>query len=104
MQYRKLGHTGLDVSPVCIGCMGFGDPSRGHPAWSLDEEASRQVIRHAIEAGINFFDTANFYSAGNSEEILGKALKDFTNRDSVVIATKLWRPMRKGPQRHGLVA
>jgi aryl-alcohol dehydrogenase-like predicted oxidoreductase len=59
MQYMKLGRTGLDVSPICIGCMGFGDPSRGHPAWSLDEAASRPVIRHAIEAGINFFDTAN---------------------------------------------
>jgi aryl-alcohol dehydrogenase-like predicted oxidoreductase len=102
MQYRKLGNTGLDVSPVCIGCMGFGDPSRGHPAWSLDEESSRQVIRHALEAGINFFDTANFYSAGNSEEVLGKALKDFTNRDGVVIATKLAAPMRKGPNAMGL--
>jgi 1-deoxyxylulose-5-phosphate synthase len=102
MQYRKLGNTGLDVSPICIGCMGFGDPSRSHPAWSLDEESSRQVIRHAIEAGINLFDTANFYSAGNSEEILGKALKDFTNRDGVVIATKLAAPMRKGPNAMGL--
>src|SRR5580658_6217493 len=102
MQHRKLGNTGLDVSPICIGCMGFGDPSRGHPAWSLDEESSRQVIRHAVEAGINFFDTANFYSAGNSEEILGKALKDFTNRDGVVIATKLAAPMRNGPNAVGL--
>jgi aryl-alcohol dehydrogenase-like predicted oxidoreductase len=102
MQHRKLGNTGRDVSPICIGCMGFGDPSRGHPAWSLDEESSRQVIRHAVEAGINFFDTANFYSAGNSEEILGKALKDFTNRDGVVIATKLAAPMRKGPNAMGL--
>jgi hypothetical protein len=63
MQYRKLGNTGLDISPICIGCMGFGDPSRGHPRWSLDEEASRPLIRHAIEAGINFFDTANIYKA-----------------------------------------
>jgi aryl-alcohol dehydrogenase-like predicted oxidoreductase len=102
MQYVKLGHTGLDVSPICIGCMGFGDPSRGHPAWSLDEEASRSVIRHAVEAGINFFDTANMYSNGSSEEILGKALKDFTNRDSVVIATKLMAPMRNGPNAAGL--
>jgi 1-deoxyxylulose-5-phosphate synthase len=102
MQYKKLGHTGLDVSPVCIGCMGFGDPSRGYPTWSLDEEASRSLIRHAIEAGINFFDTANMYSNGNSEEILGRALKDFTNRDAVVIATKLAAPMRNGPNAVGL--
>ena len=102
MQYKKLGHTGLDVSPICIGCMGFGDPSRAYPAWSLNEEASRSLIRHAIEAGINFFDTANLYSNGNSEEILGRALKDFTNRDSVVIATKLSAPTRNGPNAIGL--
>ena len=102
MQYKKLGHTGLDVSPVCIGCMGFGDPLKGHPRWSLDEEASRPIIRHAIEAGINFFDTANMYSNGGSEEILGRALKDFTNRDSVVIATKLSAPTREGPNAAGL--
>lgn len=102
MQYRKLGHTGLDVSPICIGCMGFGEPSRGYPSWSLDEEASRSLIRHAIEAGINFFDTANLYSNGSSEEILGRALKDFTNRDSVVIATKVAAPTRNGPNTFGL--
>jgi len=102
MQYVKLGHTGLDVSPICIGCMGFGDPSRGYPAWTLDEEASRPVIRRAIEAGINFFDTANLYSHGSSEEILGRALRDFTSRDSVVIATKLAAPMRHGPNAAGL--
>jgi aryl-alcohol dehydrogenase-like predicted oxidoreductase len=102
MQYRKLGNTGLDVSPICIGCMGFGDPSRGYPAWSLNEEASRPVIRHAIEEGINFFDTANLYSNGSSEEILGKALKDFTNRDAVVIATKVSAPTRNGPNTLGL--
>ncbi len=102
MQYKKLGHTGLDVSPICVGCMGFGDPSRGYPSWSLDEEASRSLVRHAIEAGINFFDTANMYSNGNSEEILGGALKDFTNRDGVVIATKLAAPTRNGPNAIGL--
>ncbi|WP_213775297.1 aldo/keto reductase [Bradyrhizobium sp. dw_78] len=102
MQYVKLGHTGLDVSPLCIGCMGFGDPSRGYPSWSLDEDSSRALIRHAIEAGINFFDTANMYSNGSSEEILGRALKDFTNRDAVVIATKLMAPMRNGPNAAGL--
>lgn len=102
MQYKKLGHTGLDVSPICIGCMGFGEPSRGYPSWSLDEEASRPLIRHAIEAGINFFDTANLYSNGSSEEILGRALKEFTNRDSVVIATKVAAPTRNGPNTFGL--
>ena len=102
MQYRKLGHTGLDVSPICIGCMGFGDPSRGYPAWSLNEDASRSLIQHALDAGINFFDTANMYSNGSSEEIVGRALKDFTNRDSVVIATKLATPMHDGPNAIGL--
>ena len=102
MQYKKLGHTGLDVSPVCIGCMGFGDPSRGYPGWSLDEEASRALIRHALEAGINFFDTANMYSNGSSEEILGRALKDFTNRDTVVIASKVAAATHNGPNAIGL--
>jgi len=102
MQYVKLGRTGLDVSPVCIGCMGFGAPARGHPAWSLDEDASRQLIRYAVEAGINFFDTANLYSNGGSEELLGRALKDFANRDSVVIATKVSAPTRNGPNTSGL--
>jgi 1-deoxyxylulose-5-phosphate synthase len=102
MQYKKLGHTGLEVSPICIGCMGFGDPSWGYPAWSVDENTSRDLIRHALDAGINFFDTANMYSNGGSEIILGRALKDFTNRDSVVIATKLSAPTREGPNAAGL--
>ena len=102
MQYKKLGRTGLDISPICIGCMGFGEPSRAYPSWSLDEEASRSLIRHAIEAGINFFDTGNMYSNGGSEEIVGKALKDFTNRDSVVIATKLAAATHNGPNAIGL--
>ncbi|NKF24638.1 aldo/keto reductase [Solimonas marina] len=102
MQYAKLGRTGLEVSPICMGCMGFGDPSRGHPAWSIDEAASRLLIRYALEQGINFFDTANLYSLGNSEQILGKALKDFANRDAVVIATKLSASMRNGPNALGL--
>ncbi len=102
MQYAKLGRTGLDVSPVCIGCMGLGDPSRGYPAWGLGEAASRPIIRHAVEAGINFFDTANMYATGSSEEILGRALREFTNRDGVVIATKLMAPMRNGPNALGL--
>jgi 1-deoxyxylulose-5-phosphate synthase len=102
MRYIKLGRTGLDVSPVAIGAMSYGDPGRGHPVWSLDEEASRPLIRHAVEAGINFFDTANMYSYGSSEEILGRALRDFANRDEVVIATKLRHPMRPGPNAAGL--
>jgi aryl-alcohol dehydrogenase-like predicted oxidoreductase len=102
MQYIKLGKTGLDVSPICIGAMTYGDPSRGHPVWSVDEEGSRPLIRHAIEAGINFFDTANMYSQGSSEEILGRAIKDFAKRDDVVIATKVRHPMRPGANGGGL--
>ncbi len=102
MQYHKLGQAGLDISPICIGCMGFGEPSRAYPPWSLDEKASRALIQHAIEAGINFFDTANMYSNGGSEEIVGKALKDFTNRDSVVIATKVAAATHDGPNAIGL--
>jgi aryl-alcohol dehydrogenase-like predicted oxidoreductase len=102
MQYVKLGRTGLDVSPICVGAMTYGDPARGHPVWSLDEAASRPLIRHAIEAGINFFDTANLYSQGSSEEILGRALKDFGARDDLVVATKLRHTMRSGPNGAGL--
>ncbi|WP_305788270.1 aldo/keto reductase [Symbioplanes lichenis] len=102
MRFTKLGTTGLDVSPIAIGAMTYGDPGRGHPVWSLDEETSRPLIRHALEAGINFFDTANLYSYGSSEEILGRALRDFADRDSVVIATKLRHPMRPGPNGSGL--
>ncbi|TQS41359.1 aldo/keto reductase [Cryptosporangium phraense] len=102
MQYIKLGTTGLDVSPIAIGAMTYGDPGRGHPVWSLDEEVSRPLIKHALESGINFFDTANLYSYGSSEEILGRALNDFANRDEVVVATKLRHPMRPGPNATGL--
>ena len=102
MQYKKLGNTGLDISPICIGCMGFGEPSRAYPNWSLDEGSSRSLIRHAVEAGINFFDTANMYSNGGSEEIVGRALKEFTDRDSVVIATKLAASTHNGPNAIGL--
>jgi 1-deoxyxylulose-5-phosphate synthase len=102
VHYIKLGRTGLDVSPIAIGAMTYGEPERGHPAWSLGEEESRVLIKHALEAGINFFDTANMYSLGSSEEILGRALKDFANRDDMVIATKLRHPMRLGPNGAGL--
>ncbi len=102
MRYVKLGQTGLDVSPIAIGAMGYGDPARGHPAWSLGEADSRPLIRHALDAGINFFDTANMYSEGSSEEILGRALKDFAPRDDMVLATKLRYAMRPGPNGKGL--
>jgi 1-deoxyxylulose-5-phosphate synthase len=102
MRYVKLGRTGLDVSPIALGCMTYGEPGRGHPVWSLGEEQSRPLIRQAVEAGINFFDTANIYSQGSSEEILGRALKDFAGRDEVVIATKVRHPMRAEPNGSGL--
>ena len=102
MDYRKLGNTGLDISPLCLGCMTFGVPDRGNHEWTLDEEKSRPIIRQAIEAGINFFDTANVYSDGTSEEIVGRALKEFIPRDDVVIATKVHGRMRPGPNGAGL--
>src|SRR5690242_16375270 len=102
MLYTKLGTTGLDVSAIAIGAMTYGDPGRGHPVWSLDEDAARPLIKHAVEAGINFLDTANLYSYGSSEEILGRALADYADRDEVVIATKLRHPMRPGPNGKGL--
>ena len=102
MRYLKLGATGLDVSPIAIGAMTYGEPDRGHPVWSKGEEEARPLIRHALDAGVNFFDTANLYSNGSSEEILGRVLKEFANRDEVVIATKLRHPMRPGPNGRGL--
>ena len=102
MQYVKLGATGLDVSPIAIGAMTYGVPDQGHPSWSLPEDESRVLIKHALDHGINFFDTANMYSQGTSEEILGRALRDFADRDDVVIATKLRHPMRQGPNGKGL--
>jgi aryl-alcohol dehydrogenase-like predicted oxidoreductase len=92
MKFTKLGNTGLDVSRLCLGCMTFGDPDAGTHPWTLDEAASRPIIRHAVEQGINFFDTANSYSAGTSEIILGKLLKEFTRRDETVVATKVFYP------------
>ena len=102
MEYVKLGNTGLDVSRICLGCMGFGDVSTGFHQWVIDEEKSREVIKHALDLGINFFDTANVYSAGTSEEYLGRALKDFADRDKVVIATKVNFRMHEGPNGSGL--
>ncbi|MET8953735.1 aldo/keto reductase [Streptomyces sp. NPDC004393] len=102
MEYVKLGSTGLDVSRICLGCMSFGLPDRGTHTWSLDEEASRPLIRRALDAGINFFDTANVYSDGTSEEIVGRALAEYANRDEIVLATKVHGRMRSGPNGGGL--
>jgi aryl-alcohol dehydrogenase (NADP+) len=102
MEFTKLGHTGLDVSKICLGCMSFGVSSAGSHAWTLGEDDSRAIIRQAIEAGVNFFDTANGYSAGTSEEIVGRALHDYAHRDEVVLATKVFAPLRSGPNSGGL--
>lgn len=103
MEYVKLGNTGLDVSPICLGAMSFGTAENWvHNQWALNEEDSRAIIKKALDLGINFFDTANVYAYGASEEILGRALKDFANRDEVVIATKVFSPMSKGPNGGGL--
>ena len=102
MEYTKLGSTGLDVSRIALGCMSYGESDRGNHEWTLDEEASRPFIRAAIEAGINFFDTANVYSAGSSEEIVGRALREFADRDQIVLATKVHGRMHDGPNGAGL--
>jgi aryl-alcohol dehydrogenase-like predicted oxidoreductase len=102
MKYINLGATGVKVSQLCLGCMTFGVPERGEHPWTLPEEQSRPLIRQAVEAGINYFDTANTYSDGTSEEIVGRALKDFTRRDEVVIATKVFFPVHEGPNGRGL--
>ena len=102
MRYLKLGKTGLEVSAITLGCMSFGEPDRGAHPWSLGEAASRDIIKQALDAGVNFLDTANVYSAGSSEEIVGKAVKDFVPREDVVIATKVRGRMRPGPNGEGL--
>ncbi|MHC5268229.1 aldo/keto reductase [Enterococcus sp. LJL98] len=102
MEYIKLGNTGLDVSRLCLGAMGFGSSTNWIHDWILEEEASRPVIKKALDLGINFFDTANIYSLGRSEEVLGKALRDFGKREELVVATKLYMPMKKAPNSGGL--
>ena len=102
MEYVRLGRTGLKVSRLCLGCMTYGEPKRGAHEWTLNEEASRPLLRQAFEAGINFFDTANIYSDGTSEEFLGRAVREFSRREDVVIDTKLNSPMRKDPNAAGL--
>lgn len=102
MEYIKFGNTGMDVSRLCLGCMSFGDSEKWIHQWVLNEDKSRPIIKKALELGINFFDTANVYSGGTSEEILGRALKDYANRDEIVIATKVHGQMHKGPNGSGL--
>ncbi len=103
MEYIRLGRTGLKVSRLCLGCMSYGVPDSGTHPWTLPEEGTRPFIQRALELGINFFDTANVYSAGTSEEIVGRALKDFAKREEVVLATKVHGVMRKGdPNGRGL--
>ncbi|OJU82744.1 MAG: alcohol dehydrogenase, partial [Solirubrobacterales bacterium 70-9] len=102
MRYTKFGPTGMDVSVICIGCMSFGDPARGRHDWSLPEAESRELIKQALDAGINFFDTANVYSDGSSEEIVGRALAEMADRDEIVLATKVFMPMREGRNAGGL--
>jgi 1-deoxyxylulose-5-phosphate synthase len=102
MEYVTLGNTGLEVSRICLGCMSYGEPDRGNQPWSLDREAAQPFFRQALDAGINFFDTANVYSAGSSEEITGSTLLSLTSRDEVVIATKVNGRMHPGPNGQGL--
>jgi aryl-alcohol dehydrogenase-like predicted oxidoreductase len=102
MDYMKLGNTGLDVSRLCLGCMSFGVAERWTHPWILNEENSRPFIKRALELGINFFDTANVYSDGTSEEIVGRALKEYANRDEIVLATKVHFRMHQGPNGAGL--
>ena len=102
MQYARLGNTGLQVSKLCVGCMSFGDPKKWFLNWVLEEEDARKIIKKALDAGFNFFDTANCYSVGISEEILGRAIKDFAKREDVIIATKVFIKMHDGPNGGGL--
>jgi aryl-alcohol dehydrogenase-like predicted oxidoreductase len=101
MEYVRFGSTGLKVSRICLGCMSYGGPTERWP-WALDEAQSRPFIQRALELGINFFDTANVYSDGRSEEIVGRALRDFASREKVVIATKVFFDMGPGPNDRGL--
>jgi aryl-alcohol dehydrogenase-like predicted oxidoreductase len=102
LEYVNLGKSGLKVSRLCLGCMSYGDPSKWIHGWVLTEEQGRPFIKAALEKGINFFDTANVYSLGASEKILGRALRDFARREEVVIATKVFNPMRDEPNGKGL--
>ncbi len=102
MKFTRLGRTGLTVSRICLGCMTYGEPARGSHAWTLDEQASRPLIRQALELGINFFDTANAYSDGSSEEIVGRVLREHARREEIVVATKVHFASRRAPNIGGL--
>jgi aryl-alcohol dehydrogenase (NADP+) len=102
MEYTKLGATGLDVSRICLGCMSYGVPDAGGWPWSLDADDAKPFFRQALDAGINFFDTADVYSAGTSEEITGRWLNEMADRDEIVVATKVFNRMRQGPNGAGL--
>ena len=102
MDYVRLGKTGLEVSRICLGCMTYGEPGRGNHAWTMPEDKSRPLLKQAVELGINFWDTANVYSDGSSEEIVGRAIKDFSRREDIVLATKVNGRMRPGPNGAGL--
>src|SRR5471032_3375316 len=102
MDYVNLGKSGLKVSRLCLGCMSYADSTKGFHPWALNEEQGRPFIKRALELGINFFDTANVYSAGTSEEIVGRALRDFAKRDEVALATKVHGKMRDDPNGKGL--
>jgi 1-deoxyxylulose-5-phosphate synthase len=101
MEYTNLGPSGLKVSRIALGCMSFGDPST-RMGWSLEDDAAEPIFRQAVESGITFWDTANIYGLGTSEEIVGRALAKYANRDEIVLATKLWAPMHDGPGGSGL--
>src|ERR1700687_130429 len=100
MEYLNLGKSGLKVSRLCLGCMSYGVPERGNHLWTLNEDQARPFFKRALEAGINFFDTANVYSDGTSEEIVSRLLRDLAKRDEVVLATKVHGKMRSDPNGH----
>ncbi len=102
MDYRKLGSTGLDVSPICMGCMSLGEPGNDFNPWAIGYEEAKPLVRQALDRGVNFFDTANVYSKGTSEEYIGRALKELAHRDEIVLTTKVFAPMRQGPNAMGL--
>lgn len=101
MQYTRLGSTGLTVSRIALGCMSFGDPARGWQSWTLDEEDSQPYFRQAVELGITFWDTANVYTLGQSEEFVGRAITEYASRDQIVLATKVNMPVGPNPGDRG---
>src|SRR5689334_6652699 len=102
MEYTRLGSSGLKISRIALGCMSFGEPDRGSSQWTLDDTAAEPIFRQALELGINFWDTANTYSDGTSEEVVGRAIRKYTDRESIVLATKVFFPMSEGPGGRGL--